>query len=64
MVTKYRFEDKKGNVLADNTELPYTIGGLESGKEYPVGTFRYTALDASGNELGFTDVPSFTTLTA
>lgn len=62
MATKYRFYDNKGNVIADNIELPYKIGGLEPATTYPTGTFQYTALDELGNELGLSQVASFTTL--
>lgn len=62
MATKYRFYDNKGNVIADNIELPYKIGGLKPATTYPAGTFQYTALDELGNELGLSQVASFTTL--
>lgn len=58
MATKYRVYNAKGDVILDNVTAPISIE-LEAGKQYAVGDFKYTAIDAEGNEAKLIDVPAF-----
>ena len=58
MATKYRVYNAKGNVILDNVTAPISIE-LEAGKQYAAGDFKYTAIDAEGNEAKLIDVPAF-----
>ena len=59
MATKYRVYNAKGDVILDNVTAPISIE-LEAGKKYAAGDFKYTAIDAEGNEAKLIDVPAFT----
>lgn len=59
MATKYRVYNAKGDVILDNVTAPISIE-LEAGKQYAEGDFKYTAIDAEGNEAKLIDVPAFT----
>lgn len=58
MATKYRVYNAKGDVILDNVTAPISIE-LEAGKQYAAGDFKYTAIDAEGNEAKIIDVPAF-----
>lgn len=58
MATKYRVYNAKGDVILDNVTAPISIE-LEAGKQYAAGDFKYTAIDAEGNEAKLIDVPAF-----
>lgn len=58
MATKYRVYNAKGDVILDNVTAPISIE-LEAGKQYAEGDFKYTAIDAEGNEAKLIDVPAF-----
>lgn len=58
MATKYRVYNAKGDVILDNVTAPISIE-IEAGKQYAEGDFKYTAIDAEGNEAKLIDVPKF-----
>ena len=58
MATKYRVYNDKGDILLDNVTAPIAIE-VEPGKEYGDGDFKYTTIDAEGNEGKLVEVPAF-----